>query len=391
LTASTIQVVKQYYEDKIHKTYFEQMGDNNSEDKFKSLALESEAAKTGDNLFIYGSSELWTIKGQAPHASSFFANKKDGFQINLMGKAGYQCIIHAINFGAMGKGLKDQKVVFFLSPQWFGPGGIGQNTLLSNTSEEQIYSLLLNPDLSHSLKVRLASRLSSIIKDDKDFKTLKLFCDLYSKDNIPSNAGIFLAQPFLQFDNYLLTIKDDIKSYNLLDSTLNEMTKNKQEPSYGSEKGQQTTFDWKKEMDKATALAKTKTNNNDFNVDNSFYSQKINDINSLKGSMKKSSYIMSPEYKDFMLLLDICKEIGIKPMIVNIPVNGKWYDYCQHSKSDRQQYYDNINTIVKSYGFKVADFSKYEYETYFLSDATHLGWKGWIYVNKAIDEYYYDK
>lgn len=367
------------------------MGDNVTDDKFKSLTLESEAVKTGDNLFIFGSSELETIKGQAPHANSFFANRKDGFQVNLMGKAGYKCLVHAINFGAMGNQLKDQKVVFFLSPQWFGAGGIDQNTLLANSSEEQIYSLLSNPSLSHSLKVRLADRISSIIKDDNDFKTLKLFCDLYKADNLPTRAGVFIAQPFFQFVKYLLTLKDDIKSYSLLQTTLDTMNKDNQKPVYASDKAQQTTFDWKKEMDKAVALAKTKANNNIYDVDNNFYNKNKENMNALKGSMKKSSYMVSPEYKDFILLLDICKELGIKPLIVNIPVNGKWYDYCQFSKSNRQQYYTNINTIVKTYGFQVADFSNYEYETYFLSDATHLGWKGWIYINKAIDEYYHDK
>lgn len=391
ITALSLAGARQYLEYQIHKAYFEQMGDNNSEDKFKSLILESEAAKTGDNLFIFGSSELWTIKGQTPHASSFFADKKDGFQIDLVGKAGYQNIIHAINFGAMGTRLKDQKVVFFLSPQWFGPEGIGQNTLLANSSEEEIYSLFLNPDISHALKVRLASRLSYIIKDDKDFKTLKIFCDLYSRDNWMTKTGLTVTKPFFQFVNYLLELKDDIKAYNLLQTTLSSMQKSNQKPSYADVKTGRSTFDWNNEMDKATALAKTKTNNNEFNLDNGFYNQRKNEMNSLKGAMKKSSYIRSNEYKDFILLLDICKEVGIKPLIVNIPVNGVWYDYGQHSVSDRQQYYENINTIVKSHGFQLADFSKYEYETYFLSDGSHLGWRGWIHVNKALDEYYYSK
>ncbi|MEF2111721.1 D-alanyl-lipoteichoic acid biosynthesis protein DltD, partial [Clostridium frigoriphilum] len=39
-------------------------------------------------------------------------------------------------------------------------------------------------------------------------------------------------------------------------------------------------------------------------------------------------------------------------------------------------------------GFEVADFSKYEDENYFLMDSAHIGWKGWVYVNEAIDKYY---
>jgi D-alanine transfer protein len=36
----------------------------------------------------------------------------------------------------------------------------------------------------------------------------------------------------------------------------------------------------------------------------------------------------------------------------------------------------------------MVDLTGYEYEEYFLCDIMHLGWKGWLEVDKAIEQYY---
>ena len=146
---------------------------------------------------------------------------------------------------------------------------------------------------------------------------------------------------------------------------------------------------FRSELKRASEIAESKSNNNKFGMDNNAYNHAIKgNLHKIKGSMKNDSYKVSPEYEDFKLLLDVCKEQGIKPLFLNIPVNGKWYDYAGFNKNDRLAYYKKINTMVNSYGFEVADFSKYENENYFLMDSSHLGWKGWVYVNETIDKYY---
>lgn len=42
----------------------------------------------------------------------------------------------------------------------------------------------------------------------------------------------------------------------------------------------------------------------------------------------------------------------------------------------------------KVYNVKLADFSQKEYEIYFLRDIMHLGWKGWVYLDRAVYEFY---
>jgi len=37
---------------------------------------------------------------------------------------------------------------------------------------------------------------------------------------------------------------------------------------------------------------------------------------------------------------------------------------------------------------KTADFSDKEYEKYFLKDIMHMGWKGWVYFDEAVFNFY---
>jgi len=63
--------------------------------------------------------------------------------------------VHAADFGALGKSLKGQKVVFVLSPQWFTSSGINENEFEANSSELQVYGFLFNKEISLTTKTRV--------------------------------------------------------------------------------------------------------------------------------------------------------------------------------------------------------------------------------------------
>ena len=43
------------------------------------------------------------------------------------------------------------------------------------------------------------------------------------------------------------------------------------------------------------------------------------------------------------------------------------------------------------YGIEMLDLTGYEYEPYFMCDTMHLGWKGWLAVDRAFIDFYYDR
>lgn len=371
-----------YYEGLISKKYYDKFGENLTEHKFKSPILQSMGARQSDNLLMFGSSELEQTIGYSTQPIKFFKGKKDGFQINLIGRAGYKSLVHAADFGALGSELKGQKVVFVLSPQWFIKQGINENTFEASSSELQVYGFLFNKDISLTTKQEFSKRITSITysKTNKHFAMMWEYCSLYSNKELVSTSKRYLLTPYYWIRYELLILKDDIASNKYLDS----------KPKLAKYiKPQHTVINWDAQLKKASKIAKSKSTNNKFGMDNKVYNHAFKrSLHTIKESRKNDSYIESPEYEDFKLLLDVCKDEGIKPLILNIPVNGKWYDYAGYNKSDRLAYYKKIDTMVKSYGFEVADFSKHENENYFLMDSAHIGWKGWVYVNEAIDKYY---
>jgi len=87
------------------------------------------------------------------------------------------------------------------------------------------------------------------------------------------------------------------------------------------------------------------------------------------------------------MVLDVLKEAKAKPLFVSVPVNGYWYDYMGLSKKDREGYYKKIKQQIEKEGFPVLDLSSHEYDPYFLKDTIHLGYKGWLPIDKAIIEF----
>ncbi|MCB2342617.1 D-alanyl-lipoteichoic acid biosynthesis protein DltD [Clostridium estertheticum] len=371
-----------HYEALISKKYYNKFGENLTEHKYKSPILQSMGARQNDNLLMFGSSELEYTIGYYTQPIKFFNGKKDGFQINLIGRAGYKSLVHAADFGALGNELKGQKVVFVLSPQWFVKKGIDENTFEANSSELQVYGFLFNKNISLTTKQDFSKRIVLISgkKVNKHFALMREYCSLYSNKDLLSTSKRYLMLPYYWLRYELLVLKDDINSNKYLKS--DPKLANGLEPPH-------TITNWNEELKKASKIAKSESTNNEFGMDNKVYEHAFKrNPETIRVSPNNHLCISSPEYEDFKLLLDVCKDEGIKPLFLNIPVNGKWYDYVGYNKNDRLSYYNKINNMVNSYGFEVADFSKYENENYFLMDSAHIGWKGWVYVNEAIDKYY---
>jgi D-alanine transfer protein len=380
ITYGVLTSIDKFYDNRIASLYQDHMGDRLSDDKNKGIAMQLQSLSRNDNIQIFGSSELGST-GIPTHPSIMFANKAMGFQVNLIGTGHSQSFIHAVNMGAVSEKLNGNKVVFIISPQWFTKEGLSQYGFDYNFSELQFYNLMFNDRIDADLKARIAKRTSSFAKQNSSYTALYQYSSLYTKEDFISKTEILILTPCIKFKHYLLSLRDKVQAYNIIKSLNN--------PNAVPSQEMKKSIDWNQQLIRAEELGKQSTQNNDFGIQNEYYNTYIKEkFNSLKGSYKEQSYSESQEYDDLKLLLDLCRSQDIKPLFVSVPVNGKWYDYCEFSKDDRNKYYKQVNTIVSSYGFDLLDLSSHEYEDYCLKDIMHLGWKGWIYIDKAIDQYY---
>lgn len=52
------------------------------------------------------------------------------------------------------------------------------------------------------------------------------------------------------------------------------------------------------------------------------------------------------------------------------------------------QFYKKASNVIRKKGFEVYSYEEYEYESYFMKDGMHLGWKGQLTVDETISKYY---
>lgn len=343
---------------------------------FCKTAMEEVLTKSGDVIPVFGSSELWVSDDNA-YPQSLFQNGSSDFNMVLIGRGYMQSLHHTMNIGAMANIIPNKKVVLILSPQWFAPSQLTSDAYVSRFSERMYVEFLKNPDISHHLKSSVTERLKTLLAaDPTQLKRVEKYEDIY----VTHRPNILKYLEMSVYDAFM-----DIKQMYSLNQDIN--SQNFEKNSTTSVKIENIRFD--ELMEKAVEAGKRESTNNEFYIYDEYYNTYVRDWqDAKKDSEINSSYLESPEYDDFRLFLDICKETEIEPLIVNIPVNGRWYDWIGFPKEEREAYYQKIRSICEDYQVQIADFSDKEYEEYFLKDIMHLGWKGWVYLDEAVYQFY---
>lgn len=317
-----------------------------------------------NTMLVFGSSELST-KTIDTHPQNLFLKQGYNFNTMLVGQGYYQSLWHTIALGALDDGIQTRKVTIIVSAQWFSKDGVTPKVFSGTYSKAMSYQFMKNPAISNELKEKVAKRVKQLDSTTPSADVLLAMGE--NKVNLFKNMEITT-------DNFLngMKIANDIKSVNL---NYTEYLQNKDVNS----------IDWNQLLTKAEQDGAKACTNNEFGVNNTYYKTYVEkELSNRKGSQKDLSYAVSPEYDDFQLFLDVCKDTKIQPLVIIVPVNGFWSDYTQFPKTERQAYYQKIRNICKQNNVNYADFSDKEYEKYFLSDVMHLGWKGWVDIDEAI-------
>ncbi|MEC1259133.1 D-alanyl-lipoteichoic acid biosynthesis protein DltD [Bacillus swezeyi] len=340
---------------------------------FQGTYLQGKMLEDPKYLPIYGSSELSRL--DKFHPSNYFKVNKQGFTPYLVGKGGSQSLIHTINFAAHANQLKGKKMVFIISPQWFQKKGSDESHFAPNFSALQAYDLLFNQDIDSGLKKKIIKRM---LKYDA-VKNDALLASLFRAELNQDRLTLSLLTPAAKGYKSILEKKDIY--YSMVEGkgpkrTISESVKNKS---------------WDELIHMAEKLGEKESRNNKFKMTNGVFKKMKPKLAKLKGHNKKMNYAKSVEFGDFQMMLDVLKESGADPLFISVPVHGKFYDYTGFPKKGRTDYYAKIKKQIEAEGFQVADLTDHEYDPYFLKDSLHLGWKGWVYVDKEIKTYYHKK
>lgn len=349
-------------------------------EKTANTWLVSRAAEQDTNLLVLGSSELRTTD-ICSHPYHFFAGS--GLSVDLVGRGSCQSLIHALIAGGQGEGLRGKKIVLITAPQSYVEGGIAPDLFMANYSERQLLNILGDPVVPETTKTYLARRVQELFAAYE--KNTGVNPAAHSAGDVISRAWAngtprWPYAPYAALAGWLLEAKDLAGAWKMLS-----------EQDGGTWGGPPALdIDWAAWEKKAMAQAEEMVTNNEFYMQDGYYSTYIGaKLSQQAGKDRTLRYDESPEYDDLKCLLDLCALRDMEVLFVHVPMHGSWNDYTGFPAERRERYYEKVRNIVENYSnVSLLDLTGFEYEPYFLCDTMHLGWKGWLAVDRAVVEFY---
>ena len=307
--------------EKTEPSYPEALGNTLDVEKITGTCLVKEAAELPDTLTIFGSSELKTFEIPT-HPANFFAGKRAGFQVNLVGRGSCQSLVHAMAIGASEDSLKGKKIVLITAPQSYVEGGIAPDLFLANFSEQQLLTLLGDEDIPVATRQYLAARVQNLIAQYNAQNGTNLqthtAAGLLSKAWVGDDSALkTVLAPYAAISKWLLDTKDLAVSARLI-----------RRGEFSANEAKSPDIDWAQEEILAQEAALSQATNNDYSMLDSYYQTYVGHrLSQMAGRDAGISYDVSPEYDDLRCLFEICKAKNIQALFVHVPVNGKWSDY----------------------------------------------------------------
>lgn len=328
-----------------------------------------------DTVLVMGSSEFHHGRKTPYHPTKVFRQQ----HINAMfiGSAYRQCLTQATTVGAVAPKLKSRKVVPMLSPSWFGTEGVNKAAFSVRFSESEYVALLKNKDLSLKTRKAIAKRTVELLSDDRSMQKRVIRYNRMFLDGDASDLDKLTFKWRMKF------IKEQ---ENMNVNLAYVMSKQRRFDRPVKQVPVKSAPNWSRLRKNGERFSVSRSTNRFFMSDK-FYKRKIvPNLVAKKNSATTHSYdISSPEYNDLKLFLQICKEENIKVMLVQLPVNGYWYDYTGFTADKRAPFITNTNAIAKEYGASVSDlYDKYSYTRGFFEDAAHPTGEGWVIIDEEI-------
>lgn len=321
------------------------------------------------DIMMLGSSELGHSTKQ--HPTYYFNTNRSKNGVITIGRAYTQNLQDTTILGSFDPSIKDKKVVLLVSMQWFmDKEGVTSHHYQTRFSPTQFYAFLNNPDISKENKIKFANRASKLLIGSEEYKSEAVYAKLYSSDTFVSKVEKVLLAPYFEFREDTVKLKEKGMLYERLVNLPDKKALVRGKP-----------INWNKEMDQAIVDAKKRVGKNNLCIDKIYYKKNFGkNLDKVRGKYKDVNLVDSKEFDDYQLTLDVCNDLGIKPVIVLIPGMDKFYNVTGISKDERYEFYNKAGNLAKQHGFDVIDLRSKENEKYYLRDVMHLGTKGWVDV-----------
>jgi D-alanine transfer protein len=349
--------------------------------KNQGLAFQRVTARSNGVLPLYGSSELLGPPGA--RASDFFRTAPTGFQVSPVGKPGATSLIMLEKLAALGRDFRQRKVAISISSAWFA-SGVTSYWYEGNFSPFAVSELTFNNDLDLALKRDIAARLLEFPHTLKRTPIVEFALRRLASGGRLDAIGFYAVWPLGKLENTIMDLQDHFAALGFL--------RRQREPAPML---RPQTVDWASLIAKADeAIARA-----DDSKASRVGSQHL-PVPGTADAWFSTRMDRAPEWRDFELLLRSLSEIHANPLLINIPLDGRFYDTAAVSSSARRKYYDRIQALAQRYHFALVEFQEHDEDTRFLAPqaprnrqvpSPHLSAKGWMYYNRTLDDFYHDR
>jgi D-alanine transfer protein len=344
--------------------------------KNQGLAFQRAAARSPAVLPLYGSSELTAVL--APErAYIFFRAAPTGFQVSPVGAGGADPLIILQKVAALGSDLRGKKIAISLSPGWFlhpGPAWLRgyEGNFSSMAASEMAFGTALNFKLKRDIAARMLKCPGTLEKNPLLELALKRLASGGWLDCV-----IFCALwPLGKLQTTLLELQDHWAASSYIRRKLGPgPSVHLQTPDWPK---LIATFNRTQTTDQATlpTASRLARHKNAQGGDSAF---------------RKRMYA-SPGWIDLELLLRTLARVHASPLLFSMPIAGDFFDREGVTRAAREDYYAKLRTVVQKYHFPLVEFKGHDEDPAFLyRHQSHLTAKGWIYYDRALDNFFHGR
>lgn len=344
-----------------------------SKTSFKSKYKKIRALTDSQHHFVpfFGSSE-W-LRFDKMHPSVLSEKYQRCYTPYLLGQRGSASLTHYFGIQQINQELKNKKVIYVISPQWFTAKGTSPSAFQEYFSSGQAIDFLNNQ--KGTAIDRYAARRFLEMYSDSAFKNMMEKVAVGKPLTVSEKKDLSVRYMIFQNEDALFSHIPMLNNYN-----------RKIKPLAAS---LPDDFSYSKLEKIATRDGKLQSSNNDFDIDNTFFDTRIKTrLKKLKNSQIRFNYLKSPEYNDLQLVLNQFAKDNVNVLFVIPPVNSKWAKYTGLNTSMYQKTVTKIKYQLESQGFtNIADLSQDGSKAFFMQDTIHLGWAGWLAMDKVVNPF----
>ena len=358
----------------VEQTHFPAVAPEVFPQKNQGLAFQRVAAHATNVLPGYGSSEL-AIGPAAERAAQFFSGAPSGFQLSVVAKPGASSLTIMEKIAALGPDLRGRKVVISISPSWFLSPGVTPERYATNFSAFAANALAFGSGFDLDFKREIALRMLEFPRTLAKRPLLNFALQRLASPHGFDRLVYCAVWPLGKMHQTVLDLQDHFGAL------FHVLWERRHVPALH----QSRLVDW----EALISHASSRTSSRGTEAETSPEAEKRLTAGTDANFRRRMN--STHEWSDFDLLLRALARMHAQPLLISTPICARCYGESGVSSSARDIYYEKLRAFARQYDFPLVDFAEHDSDPAFLDpQGYHLNAKGWIFYNRALDEFFHD-